>query len=954
MRRWIDSRLLWGGAAFLVSVSMSAQVSVLMQHNDAARTGANLAETVLNVSNVNVTQFGKLFTRSVDGQMYAQPLVVSNVNIPGKGARNVVFVATMHNSVYAFDADDPAANSPYWSVNLGPSVPSQDTGTGDIQPEIGITATPAVDPSSNTIYVVAKTKESGSYLHRLHALDLSSGQEKAPGPVLISASVPGNGDGNNGGVISFNHLVQLNRSALLLLNGRLYVAFGSHGDKSPAHGWILGYDAATLQRTAVFNSTATGWLGTIWQAGQGMAADAAGYLYLITGNGAFNYSTGGQDLGQSFVKLSTPNLTVVDWFTPYNYANLNAVDFDLGASGPLLIPGTNLLVGGGKESVFYLLDRSQLGHFNAGGDTQIVQSFTAGAGHIHGSPVYWNGPGGPFIYLWSEQDRLKQFRFGSVFQTTPVATSDMTVPPGMPGGMLAISAAGNAPGSGILWAAHPLGDSNPATVPGILRAFDAADVGTELWNSLENAPRDDVGNFAKFCAPTIANGKVYMATFSNRLVVYGLSPTACPTITLAPSTLPSATAGTAYNQTVTPSGGAGPYQFNATTGLPPGITASPGTASVTLSGTAAAAFTGMVVVSGTDANGCPFRRSYPFSVTCPGVGALAVTSPATVRPLSTGNAASVPDAGPGATYAWTATGGTITSAANARNVTFSAPATGFVTLEVTVTGGTTGCGADGTVVVPTLTGDFDRDGKPDLLWRNTSSGLNSIRSMNGFVFGPVSGLPTVPGPDWEIAGSGDFDGNGTPDILWRNRTHGFNSIWLMNGLSVSSVVSLPTVADTNWRIQAVGDLDGDGKPDILWRSFSGGLNGVWLMNGTSLGSVVGIPAVPDTTWEAVGMADFDSDGEIDIVWRNRVSGLNGIWKMDGAALVAVQALPAVESPDWRIVAVGDYDQDGNPDFVWRNTATNFDAFWKMDGTAVTAVIPFTDVLDNTWVIAGPR
>ena len=376
MKRVVWQPFLWGAAAFLISTSGWGQVSVLTQHNDSARTGANLSETALNVSNVNVSQFGKLFSRAVDGQIYAQPLVVSNVNIPGIGARNVVFVATMHNSVYAFDAEDPAVTVPYWQVNLGPSVPNQDVGSPDIQPEIGITATPVIDISSNTIYLVAKTKESGAYFQRLHALNLSSGQERASSPVVIGASVPGIGNGNVGGVIIFSALKQLNRPGLLLLNGHVYVAFGSHGDHLGATGWVLGYDAATLQRTAVFNSDPDGWLGAIWQAGQGLAADAAGFIYLMTGNGDFNYATGGHDLGMSFVKLRTPDLSVADWFTPYNYFDLNSDDLDLSGSGPLLIPGTNLVVGGGKEGVLHLLDRSNMGHFHAGGNTQIVQNFT--------------------------------------------------------------------------------------------------------------------------------------------------------------------------------------------------------------------------------------------------------------------------------------------------------------------------------------------------------------------------------------------------------------------------------------------------------------------------------------------------------------------------------------------------------------------------------------------------
>jgi hypothetical protein len=369
--------------------SVWGQVSVLTQHNDVSRTGANLKETSLNTFNVKVNQFGKLFERLVDGQIYAQPLYVSNLSIPNQGSHNVVYVATMHNSVYAFDADNPNASTPLWQRNLGPSVPPTDLGSGylDIQIEIGITSTPVIDLSSQTLYCVAKTKENSAYFQRLHALDITTGQPKSGSPVVIAASASGTGDGSINGTVSFNPLRHLNRPALLLLNGAIYLAFGSHGDRDPYHAWVLSYNATTLQQMAIFNGTANGSRGGIWQAGQGLAADANSYIYLITGNGTFDHNVGGPNLGMSFIKLSTPGLAVADWFTPYNVSSLNSSDSDLGASGPLLIPGTNLVLGGGKEGVFHLLNRDMMGHFNAGSNAQIVQNFKATVGHIHGSPI---------------------------------------------------------------------------------------------------------------------------------------------------------------------------------------------------------------------------------------------------------------------------------------------------------------------------------------------------------------------------------------------------------------------------------------------------------------------------------------------------------------------------------------------------------------------------------------
>src|SRR5439155_10684568 len=543
--------LIWLG-----SVRAWSQVSVLTQHNDIRRTGANLNESTLTTSNVNAGQFGKLFSRSVDGQIYAQPLYVPNVDIPGQGTRNVVYVATMKNTVYAFDADDPNASAPYWQANFGPGVPWQETGctVSDIDDVVGITATPVIDLSSATLYFVAKTKENGSYFQRLHALDLTTGQARIGSPVTIQATIPGTGDGSNNGQLSFSPQMQLNRSGLLLLNGYVYMAFGSHCDAFPYHGWVFSYNAVTLQQMAVYNPTPNNGMSGIWMGGNGLVADANGYIYFMTGNGRFNANTGGTAYGQSFVKLATPSLTVLDYFTPHNFSSLNDGGLDLGSAGPLLIPGTSSLLGGGKEGVSYLVDTNNMGHFNAAND-QVLQEFQA-TNHtespIHGSPIYWNSPNyGPLVYLWGDDDYLKAFRFvNGLLQTNPVATGTIIQgtgnsgnyhPHSVYGAMLSLSANGKTAGTGVLWAARSFGpDANHTTVPGILHAFDASNVAIDLWNSKQNPARDDLGNFAKFCPPTVANGKVYLATFSNQLVVYGHLPpdTQPPT---APSNLSAST-----------------------------------------------------------------------------------------------------------------------------------------------------------------------------------------------------------------------------------------------------------------------------------------------------------------------------------------------------------------------------------------------------------------------------
>jgi hypothetical protein len=518
--------------------------AVLTEHNDNARTGANLRETTLHVSNVGAGRFGKLFSRSADGQIYAQPLYVSGLEIAGKGKHNVIFLATMANTVYAYDADSPAASAPLWSVNLGPAVPWTDIvlcaarGRSDINGPIGITSTPVIDVERRTLYCVAKTKESGVYHQRLHALDITSGGERPGSPVEIRASTRGSGyDANKAGIIRFDPLMQLNRPALLLANSRIYIAFGSHCDADPYHGWLLEYDAATLRQTAVFNTTPNGKRGSIWQSGQGAAADESGSVYFITADGSFDADRGGPDLAMSFVKLSAAgaslasrgplpagNLSLADWFTPHDEKHLNADDIDLGSGGPMLIPGGSLLVGGGKQGCLYLLNRNHMGKFRRDNDNQIQQVIHKAAnGPIHGSPVYWDGPAGPAIYVWGCYDQLKAWKLVQQRSLVLREHSLLPAPSGVPGGILSISADGSRAGTGIVWASLPFeGHATHQSVWGILRAFDASDLHKELWNSKMNPQRDDLGYFAKFCPPTIANGKVYMATFSNTLVVYGL------------------------------------------------------------------------------------------------------------------------------------------------------------------------------------------------------------------------------------------------------------------------------------------------------------------------------------------------------------------------------------------------------------------------------------------------
>jgi chitodextrinase len=508
---------------------------------DKLRTGLNPNETVLTPTNVNAAQFGKLFSYSIDGTADASPLYVPNVTILGQGSHNVVYVATEHDSVYAFDADGRQA-APLWHVSfINPgagitTVPPNDTGECcDISPEIGITGSPVIDPATNTLYVVAKTKEvSGSntnYVHRLHALDITSGAEKIGGPISIQAVVSGTGAGSSGGQLPFLPLRENQRAALLLNNGIVYIAFGAHGDNVPYHGWVLGYNASTLQQVMVYNTSPNdpNRASGIWQSGDGLATDSTGNIFFVTGNGTFDVNTGGVDYGDSFLKIS-PVGVVLDYFTPHDEANMNANDLDLGSGGVILLPDQpgphpHLAITAGKNGTIYLIDRDNFGHFNASNDNQIVQSvvniFPNGnkaTGNFK-APVYWNG----HLFFSADADFLKSFQMtNGLISTVPSSQSSWVA--NYPGSTLGLSANGGS--NGILWAIQRV-DLDPAgggvRGPGSLHAFDATNLANELYNSNQSGSRDMLDFTAKWSAPLVANGKVFVASES-LLTAFGLLP----------------------------------------------------------------------------------------------------------------------------------------------------------------------------------------------------------------------------------------------------------------------------------------------------------------------------------------------------------------------------------------------------------------------------------------------
>jgi hypothetical protein len=503
-------------------------------HNDNLRTGQNLSETVLTLSNVNQNQFGKLFSYPLDGIAFASPLYVANVNIPGQGYHNVVYVATENDSVYAFDADG-LTTTPLWHVSfLGSgvtTVPCADTGEcGDIPIQIGITSTPVIDQTSGTIYVVAATKEGAStWVQRLHGLDITTGAEKFGGPVVLQASLPGNGSGSSGGNVAFDPLRENQRPGLLLNNGVVYLAFASHGDNGHWHGWVLGYNATTLQPTMQYNSTPNGNGGGIWQGGGGLATDTTGDIYFVTGNGDFDVNTGGVDYGDSVEKLS-PSGAVVDYFTPYDQQAMSTNDLDLGAGGPVMLvdqttgPFPHLLITAGKTGTIYVINRDNLGKYNAGNDSQIVQSLPgvlpSGNGDLgnFSTPVFFNG----YVYFGAISDTLKAFQMtNGELSTAP--TSQSAIVYGVRGGSFAISANTNA--NGILWALQNNGadPNNDQTAPGVLFAYDATNLANELYDSSQAGSRDTLDFASKFSIPLVANGKVFVAG-QTQLIAYGLLP----------------------------------------------------------------------------------------------------------------------------------------------------------------------------------------------------------------------------------------------------------------------------------------------------------------------------------------------------------------------------------------------------------------------------------------------
>jgi outer membrane protein assembly factor BamB len=559
---------------------------VLTYHNGNARIGVNPYETILTPSNVNAGGFGKLFTVHLDGDVYAQPLYVPKVAVPSRGIHNTVYVATENNTLYAIDADDPKGLI-LWSAHLGQALSFKDVAKGFctvIAPVLGITGTPVIEASTHTLYVVARTFENSRQEYQLHALDISTGEERPGSPVVISASIPGTGDGSRNGKIIFDPNQQLQRTGLALVAGKVHIGFGSNCDYGNYHGWLLAYDASTLRQTAAIVTTPNASRGGIWQSGAAPGADEEGNLFIVTGDGTFDAKSGGTDYGDTFLKLSLhpdDRWEVLDYFTPFDQRRMDDLNDDLGSSGTVLLPDQpgshpHLLVSAAKSGTIYVLDRDNMGHFRGENDAQTVQTLRGALPKIDSTAAYWEGTHGRWVYISGVGGPLQQYSLNDgKLSSRPEFQSEELF--GYPGSTPSVSAAGKS--NGIVWVVGTTVPDNRTVVraylhrfrvniyslvhepriffhklfvrfsllfhspsifwgslkkmlpkktpealdrPAILRAYDATNVSNLLYDSTE-APqnRDQADLPVKFVVPTIANGKVYFGT-QGYLDVYGL------------------------------------------------------------------------------------------------------------------------------------------------------------------------------------------------------------------------------------------------------------------------------------------------------------------------------------------------------------------------------------------------------------------------------------------------
>jgi hypothetical protein len=504
------------------AVALSAQITTSQYDN--FRTGATLNEKILTPRNVNSRTFGRIGAFGVDGPVYAQPLYVPDVDIPGKGRHNVLYVATEHDSVYAFDADRPN-DPPLWQVSFLDSKRGIEPVHGDelqcpfIRPEVGITSTPVIDLHSGTLYVLARTRifhrlTSTNYMQHLHALAITTGVEKLGGPKLIEASVAGKGRGESGGHVAFDPLYENPRASLLLVNGNVILTWASSCDVGPYHGWVMAYDAQTLAQKAVLNITPDAGEGGIWASDTGPAADAAGNIFVPTANGTFDAASGGRDYGDSILKLDPAGLTILDYFTPFDQAKLNSDDADLGSSGPTLLPDQpgqhpHLLLQPTKGGMIYVIDRDRMGKFEPRRNA-IVQEINLGR-DSYGAMAYWNG----HAFFAASNDYLRDYAItGGLLKEAVRSVTHFENPGATP----AVSANGKK--DAIVWAIATR-TWNGKDRPAVLYAYDAANISRPIYTSEDVPTRDRAFLATRFVIPLVVNGRVYFGT-REEVEVYGL------------------------------------------------------------------------------------------------------------------------------------------------------------------------------------------------------------------------------------------------------------------------------------------------------------------------------------------------------------------------------------------------------------------------------------------------
>jgi hypothetical protein len=821
---WLVMFLCW------IFNSHSFAADVLTFHNDNAQTGLNSQEATLTPRNVNATSFGLIRNLSVDGAVFAQTLFVSNAQVISAGRslglHDLIIVATEHDSVYAFDADSGVL---YWQSSLlgAGEVPSDGRGCADLPTENGVTSTPVIDRAAGphgVIYVLAmsKTPNNVSYIERLHALDLATGQNFLA-PVTIQASFPGNGPGADGhGNVIFNPAQQRGRAGLLLTNGTIYTEWGSFCDFPPFSGWIIAYNEHTFVQTAVFNANPNGapissdlpdGSGSgIWQAGSPPGVDAAGNLYVSTGNGPFDTSLDSKgfpinrDFGDTFLKM-TPSLTVTDYFTPSNQFTLALNDGDFNSGGHLILDIADskkqvhhLAITAGKDNNLYLLNRDNLGKFNSQANNIYQELIGALPGGVWSAPAYFNGS----IYYEPQGNSLLQFQFTANATLDPVPASATTSTFPFPGGTPSISSLGNT--NGIVW----VQENHNGQV--VLHAYEAMNLENQLYSSLNV----NFGAPTKFAPPTVCNGKVMVGTM-NSVGVFGLLPTAPPPLPKIAPTLPNPPD---FN-------GDGKQDFlwrNTSTGQV-GVWLMNGSAATAAANIGSPALTWSIINTG-DFDGD--RKSD------------------ILWQLGTTNQYGV----------WFMNG---TQVAAVQNLVLPAYA------------GQICCVAD-----------FDGDGLADLVTFNRSAGeLYFWKNTGSLQFVQQTSYAVSAGSGWFPVGAIRLNGSSaTPALIWRNANNGEISAWFMNSFVWSSSASFGNPG-SNVALRGFGDFTGDGKADLLLFDTSSNVVAYWGSNGAQQPTSVPLARVSGT-WMPVGAENLDGGGNAEIIWRQAATGALGVWQVSGS------------------------------------------------------------------------